>query len=526
MAIVIPSKNIYKREPQKQKNNNVDGISFKPTRYLEENTSGVVYTESEGIKTNYFYSFPNENSVAKYRDITPVESDDTFIVCAASYCGYREQGYVKKNVSVPISSENKKIVSVSHGVNEDGIANISITANYEIAVGKAKAICPQLSESTSSFQLTDFKYTFDSKGEFANEIPSTITNSKSNSSVNHLTAESTVELSRGIENVKTIKPTKKTVNGNDFFVFEGLTFLSRVFLVKLGFEGSNSQFQNAEFSGTYERYTLKSATITINGESKEIKVGESETVFVGADSGNLKTISEGNEFIEYGAYEDAVIRDTVDIDVDIGFDLSESYSGTYTNRETNKSGDLIVSFDLSRETPIATYSFYGYFNEADRPNGSVSLGDRCDVIYEDGSYDQEGGHPTEGTSQSLVIAVHSTRRDIKTFKFYGGWVRPNINEYGFKKAVDMHKNGKETAEMSVSISDYYDENGDIVISTKNGALKPLFDINDVVIPMVYAGNGKDVPTVANGNEAKKFVVVGSKLVYDGSVLQHLKLIEE
>lgn len=93
--------------------------------------------------------------------------------------------------------------------------------------------------------------------------------------------------------------------------------------------------------------------------------------------------------------------------------------------------------------------------------------------------------------------------------------------------VSSWNNGKETATIRCSISDYYDyDSGDKVISIDNSTGKMSFKMYDQVIPMVYGADGKDRPmSLYQDGTPKVFQVLGSKIYYDGAVWQELSLQE-
>ena len=97
----------------------------------------------------------------------------------------------------------------------------------------------------------------------------------------------------------------------------------------------------------------------------------------------------------------------------------------------------------------------------------------------------------------------------------------NSIEKQYNNTLYNYINGKETAELLCSVGEYYDENGNLAISTKDNALPMLFNQGDIVIPMVFAPNGNDVPMSAG----KKFEVIGVEPIYDGAVWQKLTIQE-
>ena len=109
--------------------------------------------------------------------------------------------------------------------------------------------------------------------------------------------------------------------------------------------------------------------------------------------------------------------------------------------------------------------------------------------------------------------------------YYKGVSNQNAIEHAFLKTLAQYENGKETATLLCSISDYYDEYGNKALSTKGDA-KMSFDIGDLVIPMICNEKREDVPmSYYTDGRPKVFRVVGVKMIYDGAVWQELTLQE-
>lgn len=91
--------------------------------------------------------------------------------------------------------------------------------------------------------------------------------------------------------------------------------------------------------------------------------------------------------------------------------------------------------------------------------------------------------------------------------------------------LSYYKNGLQVLTLLCSISDYYDEDGNLVI-TKDGSQSMIFRLHDEVIPYVYGVNG-DVPLALNNDFTPKvFKVIGTNVYYDGAVWQELTLKEK
>lgn len=109
----------------------------------------------------------------------------------------------------------------------------------------------------------------------------------------------------------------------------------------------------------------------------------------------------------------------------------------------------------------------------------------------------------------------------------GSETKSNAIETDYGNTLTSYQNGKETATILCSISDYYDEEGTKAISINNDTDKMVFRMYDEVIPMVYGSDGKDRPmSKYNDGTAKKFRVLGVEPIYDGAVWQRLTLQEK
>ena len=96
----------------------------------------------------------------------------------------------------------------------------------------------------------------------------------------------------------------------------------------------------------------------------------------------------------------------------------------------------------------------------------------------------------------------------------------------YKGTLQLYQYGKETAEIECSISDYYDEYGNKVVSKDGITNKMTLDLYDIVLPYIRSANGQDAPMSTDyfGNP-KLFEVLGSTLTYDGRTRQKLSLQE-
>ncbi len=107
---------------------------------------------------------------------------------------------------------------------------------------------------------------------------------------------------------------------------------------------------------------------------------------------------------------------------------------------------------------------------------------------------------------------------LQTTNTYNGL---NAIENNYANVINAYKNGKETATLLCSVDNYYDKDGNEVISIKND--KPmLFKRHDIVIP--YIGKDKPMSTYSDGTP-KSFMVLKSHIYSKGVVWQELTIQE-
>ena len=88
------------------------------------------------------------------------------------------------------------------------------------------------------------------------------------------------------------------------------------------------------------------------------------------------------------------------------------------------------------------------------------------------------------------------------------------------KTLNAYAEGKEIITLKCSISDYFDESGNKVISTEEGDYDMTIPIYTDIIPMYINGNNNEVPIAKyNDGTPKVFKVLQSKILYDGAVWQ-------
>lgn len=102
----------------------------------------------------------------------------------------------------------------------------------------------------------------------------------------------------------------------------------------------------------------------------------------------------------------------------------------------------------------------------------------------------------------------------------------NLVEKNCENIIKEYKNGKETATIKCTISDYYDEFGEKEKDITNPE-KMIFNIGDEVIPYypVYGGGEKPISYYDDKKTPKVFKVVNRKLSYKGAPFQTITIQE-
>ena len=112
-----------------------------------------------------------------------------------------------------------------------------------------------------------------------------------------------------------------------------------------------------------------------------------------------------------------------------------------------------------------------------------------------------------------------------------------IAQANAEKVLQRWDNGRESVSLDVIVGDYYDDNGNMVISQNTQGLPMLFNIGDVVVPYVKKASieirdGNEYVLIdekplseANDGRAKRFIVYETEYFDDGVPMQRIKLIE-
>lgn len=125
---------------------------------------------------------------------------------------------------------------------------------------------------------------------------------------------------------------------------------------------------------------------------------------------------------------------------------------------------------------------------------------------------------TEKTNEQIATADLSINKNYLLQTKHIDNIKENL-----VSVTSNYLNGKETATLLCSVGDYYDENGNRVVSTET-ADKMTFNLYDEVLPLYRTPIGDAPMSMADG-KPKIFKVLGSKVYFDGAVWQEISLQE-
>lgn len=218
-------------------------------------------------------------------------------------------------------------------------------------------------------------------------------------------------------------------------------------------------------------------------------IGQYEKVEIPLTQGTGKNVfaMETNELIQGGGSRGVVLDNSV---VTITYEDQSPNGGRYIRVEKppNFEDRIFVAFSYTDTDGHSTYII--------RPMDQGLSSFRVEV-----------GSPND-------FKLHSVRQESST----GTDTAVNI--------INAYKNGKETAELLCSIGEYKDTNGELAISTKDYDLPMTFNNGDIVVPYKYTARG-DAPlsTKKDGKTPKGFLVTGVEFIFDGAVWQKITLQE-
>lgn len=315
------------------------------------------------------------------------------------------------------------------------------------------------------------------------------------------------------------------------------SFITELTLQEKNEDGTINAITNYSVYGLIENGILNQ-NFTVTYDSTPLNEGNKWTF--NSDILTPTSITQYAENINIQLLENAFLRvETQKIDKkdDLVADLAENYISNETNLKT-----VVATIDTTKDCFIiknlkllvGATSIGGTFgtretlhkNGGSYSNSTVGTYTKYIPTYiELNIYGNTVGIKLDDTNLSYGIGN-------KPFSVGGNELLQNsattngiaTTEFLSTNILEQYKNGKETATLLCSISDYYDEQGNKKIGIDQS--KMSFQNHDLVIPYVFGADGKDKPMSRySSGKPKVFEVVSTRKFFDGAVWQELNLLE-
>lgn len=565
MAVLIPSKNTYKKQGQKIRDNVIERIEVYSKNAVElYNYDEIVYSYSDNSAP-----LVDKNSPKQKSDMDFAFADDSGtpmgVFVYARVDNQKSQNIVLK---IPIVKGNKYIASIKTGDYEDETTNkkehnIKTSFNGVVREGSATASWNWDYSISNGFTV----YYGSINWDFEKEDLKNYTVEK----------EITIEKERygykakvnlpieDIGNISTAKETIVSENGIDYYVLELEIFSSYRKCVLGGYP--SPQTGKIELTGTVTDFVPYEVNINIYGNEIGISL-EDKTIYINGETAKKVHSVDSNELLQVSNYF------ILPITIKLKGDFEDYYTQLEsTNRDDNPPYErAIINFlqgtHIGKEIIIKLYDTVGGSSwEITRINkdGAVDTGKTnnfnklevfvknpsapaIEYLYEKTQKQYQNGLETatilcdinDYYSEKVRVKVnfYSEINDtiycslaVGSEEFADEWNGKYIYCDGIKGFVqDYDENNLIVSFYSTAIAEKL-ESGEIEIYYKeiavdNSTRKMSFGIYDKVIPMVLGADGKDRPiSLYQDGTPKVFQVLGKKTHYDGAVWQELSLQE-
>ena len=512
MAILIPSKNIYDKQNPKVRDNVIERIEVGAVEVVPDNEYETPVYNEKGIIKETSQDKNTENGEIVAKTIT-TGADIGIVGVWIANSDISNQKVINKTITIPKVKENHWIYSILYGKDKDGNNQIKYSLHGNIGTGTcSRNISWELPDGVL-ISGKEYDAKLNSIGDI---IYNEITTVKENETFDYYSdiISSYKGKPHDIFNEKEVVSTLKPKDISSVVSFQdkeneyviSIDIMSSITVSRLGGGGENNTSGvggNLTITGTYEVYTPTEIEITIYGNTIGIDLTD-KTVYINGETAKKVHSVDGNELMQTSNFFN---------------DNADNY-GSVSLTTTTISDTLYWIYarvNLSQSFPFdIVITGKAYYETA-----TVGITKDFTITIKAGN-----------TSATLRIAApHSFPNNYYISQSY---VKLPI-EYFYSKLQNIYKKGKETATILCSISDYYtystskpnnQGNKVIAIDYSTSPKKMCFTVGDIVVPMIYGADKKDKPmSVKENGTAKQFMVLGSKLFFDGAVWQELYLQE-
>ena len=505
MAIIIPSNHIYDINNPKIINNAIDNIEVNAkkiepiTKYRESVYADSILIDSNNLTKITGLEWADDIKWNYSRvDGTTVKSVKTIVV----YADIRNVKKYETTIKIPINQNNYHIKNLILGEDNYGNHNINISYVGDIIKQPITSIWTAKIDSYSNITVTiPVGAEFENNGVAKKEndiqysIPKTVAISATKEYGKYapetglvndvLSAGATLEISDS-SNLSFVQPEMETINGKDYYVLN-LVLIPYCEICEVkqisgqGEDRTIGEEFNINVSGYKTTYSPKQININILGNVISLDIKDD---IINIGTGREKTFSiENNELIQ-----------------------SDSYY--INNKGKALEGQFKHTLDMyqnGKETATVLCDIGNYYDDKNIMQVSESYL-MAPTIYIDATVYAPTAIFLENYFGFTINKQQN--RDVIIYYTYDG--SSDIQSLTIKK-------GYLTSPITY-LKDWWEKN--IKIQNIQIQTEMTFQKYDEVIPMVYGVDGKDYPM-----SMKQFMVLGSKVFYDGAVWQELYLQE-
>lgn len=575
MAIVIPSKHIYDKDNNKIRDNKIDKIEVGAVEIVPDNKfDTVIYNAKETTKIDSGHTFvSNETGYTCIPNwISPWEFEYGTAVAQATFTTYYN------SIKLKIPKKTNKY-SISKLLEKDDNGNSKIFANVYCtkktgSVGVQSQILYSIDGSNTLDPIkvvsvvpappTDGDRTL-SSGEtvLLQTVPDDI-QATENITVNTInyTATATAE-KHGTKNMAFITEDDDYYNV-DYYLLVGVIY-DRVTWSEYGNIDANTTKQDKVkdilLEGTSEAYIPSYVEITFYGNTIGIDLNN-KTVYIPDENGNKPFSIEGNELMQTSNYytlKEFLLKQVsaYELITPTSYYVGKSnynnhyYTSVHIGGKEN-SWETYVEYKDTKDNIIKTVIIPPRQNTHSPALETIGA-DTIEIIkvynknsiclqFQDTLLEYSNGKETATILCDIYNYDVGVKFKVLSYELlddgsvYCRLKTDNINDiYDISNMGYIYVNGIEGFVRDIdeeefilfvyfndaSVIDYLEKN-EITINKKSN----LFNIGDVVIPMVYGANGVDKPlSKYKDGTPKKFKVLGNRIFYDGAVWQELTLQE-
>ena len=511
MAILIPSKNIYENQNPKVRDNVIERVEVGAVEVVPNNEYETpVYNSQQIVDKSAMKAMSTiqRNTVGNVISYSGMGSGFSCNIASIEVFDIKT---IHLSISIKKIQKNSLVSKIYYEKDNEGNNQIK----YSIFGKTNKGTCSQsitwsqpsgvwVGEGEATFSnYGKISFTEDTIGQEENRIDLYSTFSYTKEKEYSNSAVTSNFTPQDVSNVTSF------VELEDMYLID-IDFVVSMKVAKLGGFGdtiTNGGY-NTTLTGTYEEYIPTEIEITVYGNTIGIDLTD-KTVYINGETQKKVHSIEGNELMQMSNYirtqEEVVEQNPSGWSSSIvGGGVGYSYVQIKWTRNNSSRKETLKS------KVVYNYSFAGFDDSGEKEVSQIfEIGEREKTIY-------------YGFNRAIATSFYIVEYSI----LYDRAVQVDFIDSAFKRTMASYSNGKETATIRCSIGDYYDYEGQKIISIDNSTGKMSFKMYDQVIPMVYGADGKDRPmSLYKDGSAKVFQVLGSKIFYDGAVWQELSLQE-